>query len=105
MLKEHRISRKNPNTNTWENITVYEYTLFAFSTQKGIFTLTGTSSDWIDTFKNLGTGEFHDWPRSHIKKWHEQGKITPVQEATRIDWQENQRRPPKGRPQSKVMRK
>ena len=65
---------------------VYEYRLHAFTTAKGIFTLTGTSSDWIDTFKNLDTGEFHDWPRSHIKKWFDQGKISPVPESDKIDW-------------------
>lgn len=98
MLKSHTIGKS----------TVHEYTLFAFRTQKGTFTLTGTRSipgDAIDTFKNLDTGEFHDWTRSHIKKWYEQGKITPVPEATRIDWYENQRRASKGRVQSKVIRK
>lgn len=95
MFKSHTIRRS----------TVYEYTLFAFRTEKGTFTLTGTSSDWIDTFKNLDTGEFHEWPRSHIKKWLDQGKITPVPESTAIDWYENLRRAPKGRLQSKVRRK
>lgn len=103
MLKAHRISRKNPNTNKWENITVHEYTLFAFRTQKGTFTLTGTTSDWIDTFKNLDTGEFHEWTRSHVKKWLDQGKITPIPESITIDWHENQRRPSKERLQSKAI--
>lgn len=72
--------------------TVLEYRLHAFTTAKGTFTLTGTNSDWIDTFKNLDTGEFHDWPRSHIKKWLDQGKIKPVPESTTVVWYQNQRR-------------
>lgn len=82
MFKTHTIGRA----------TVYEYTLFAFRTQKGTFTLTGTNSDWIDTFKNLDTGEFHDWPRRSIKKWLDQGKITTVPESNTLVWYQNQRR-------------
>lgn len=84
---------------------VYEYQLYAFRTQKGTFTLTGTSSDWIDTFKNLDTGEFHDWPRSHIKKWFDQGKITPIPESITLIWYQNQRKAPKESLQSKIIRK
>lgn len=69
-----------------KTVTAYEYTLVAFRTNKGIFTLVGTNHDWVDTFKNLDTGEFHEYPRQSIKKWLDQGKIEPVPEATRIDW-------------------
>lgn len=94
MLKPHEISRKNPDTNKWENITVYEYTLHAFTTSKGTFTLTGTSSDWIDTFKNMDTGEFNEYPRQSIKKWLDQGKLTPIPESTTLVWYKNKRRHP-----------
>lgn len=69
-----------------------EYRLHAFTSSKGTFTLIGTNHDWIDTFKNLDTGEFHDWPRSSIKKWLDQGKITPAPESTTLVWYQNQRR-------------
>ena len=86
MFKTHTIGRS----------TVYEYTLYAFRTQKGIFTLVGTETkkfevekhvtSTIDTFKNLNTGEFHDWPRSSIKKWLDQGKVSPIPESTILVW-------------------
>lgn len=105
MFKTHTIGKR----------TVYEYLLVAFQTQKGTFTLVGTETkkfevekhvtSTIDTFKNLNTGEFHEWPRSSIKKWLDQGKLTPIPEATELLWWKNQNRPSKGRPQSKVIRK
>lgn len=85
MFKTHTIGKK----------TVYEYLLVAFKTDKGTFTLTGTNCDWTDTFKNLDTGEFHEWPRSQIKKWLDQGKITPIPESTTLEWYKNPRRPSK----------
>ena len=65
-----------------------ELTLFAFTTPKGTFTLSGTNTDGTDTWKNINTGEFHEWSRSSIKTWWEQGKIKPVEEATTLIWRE-----------------
>lgn len=62
------------------------YTLYAFKTEKGIFTLVGTSSDGIDTFKNINTGTYHDFPRQSIKKWFLEKKIIPIQEALNLMW-------------------
>jgi|SRR5690554_7897505 len=88
-----------------ETITVLELTLFAFTTPKGTFTLSGSNTDGTDTWKNIDTGEFHEWSRESIKSWLEQGKILPVAEATTLVWYQNQRRPSKERPQSKVIQK
>ena len=69
--------------------TVLEYTLFAFRTEKGTFTLVGTETrgtETIDTWKNIDTGEFHEWSRQSVKSWWEQGKIKPVNEATTLVW-------------------
>lgn len=88
-----------------KTITVYELTLFAFTTSKGTFTLSGSNTDGTDTWKNINTGEFHDWSRQSVKTWWEQGKIKPVEEATTLVWYQNQRRPSKERPQSKVIQK
>lgn len=74
-----------------KTITVLELTLFAFTTAKGTFTLVGTEtrgSETIDTWKNIDTGEFHEWPRQSVKTWWEQGKIKPVEEATTVMWRE-----------------
>src|SRR5690606_21675445 len=62
--------------------------LFAFTTPKGTFTLSGTNTDGTDTWKNIDTGEFHEWQRSSIKSWFEQGKIHPIDEATALTWRE-----------------
>lgn len=67
-------------------VTVLEITLFAFRTEKGIFTLVGTNTDGTDTWKNIDTGEFHEWSRQSVKSWFEQGKIKPVKEATAVMW-------------------
>lgn len=78
MFKTHTIGRS----------TVYELTLFAFRTPKGTFTLSGTNTSGADTWKNIDTGEFHEWQRASIKTWLEQGKIKPVEEATTLIWRE-----------------
>ena len=73
----------------------YSYNKVAFTTPKGTFTLVGTETrgtETIDTFKNLDTGEFHEWPRSQIKKWLDQGKVSPVPTATTLVWFQNPRR-------------
>ena len=88
-----------------KTVTALELTLFAFTTSKGTFTLSGSNTDGTDTWKNIDTGEFHEYPRQSIKKWLDQGKITPVQESTTLAWRQNQRRPPKERQQSKVIQK
>lgn len=63
-----------------------EYTLYAFSTDNGVFTLTGSDTLGNDTFKNLTTREFHTWQRSQIYEWFKQGKITPIEKAITILW-------------------
>ncbi len=63
------------------------FRLFAFTTSKGTFTIVGTNTDGTDTWKNINTGEFHEWSRKSVKTWWEQGKIKPVEEATTIMWQ------------------
>jgi hypothetical protein len=80
MFKTHEIQQGR------KTITVLELTLFAFRTEKGIFTLSGSSTNGTDTWKNINTGEFHEWQRSSIKTWWEQGKIKPVEEANAITW-------------------
>ena len=65
-----------------------ELTLFAFTTPKGTFTLSGSNTDGTDTWKNIDTGEFHEWQRESIKSWFEQGKIAPVKEANEVIWRE-----------------
>lgn len=98
MFKTHTIGRK----------TVYEYLLVAFKTDKGTFTLVGTETrgtETIDTWKNIDTGEFHEWTRQSVKKWLDQGKLTPIPEATDLLWWQNPRRPQKGRVGLKVIRK
>ena len=90
MIKEVKVQQGR----RW--ITVLEYRLHAFTTPKGTFTLVGTETkkfevekhvtSTIDTFKNLDTGEFHEYPRQSIKKWLDQGKITPVPMSDKIDW-------------------
>jgi|SRR5690606_2856211 len=71
-----------------KTVTAYELTLFAFTTSKGTFTLSGTNTDGTDTWKNINTREFHEWPRKSVKSWFEQGKIKPVEEADTLLWLE-----------------
>lgn len=70
-------------------VTAYEYTLFAFTTPKGTFTLVGSDADGTDTFKCLETREYHEWNRSHVYEWFIQGKIAPVNESKTLDWYNN----------------
>lgn len=64
----------------------YQLNLFAFTTKKGTFTLSGTSSDGTDEWKHLETRTFHTWTREQVYHWLVQGKITPVEESTQINW-------------------
>lgn len=75
----------------FRNAITLEYALYAFETSKGTFTLVGTETrgaETIDTWKNINTGEFHEWSRQSVKSWWEQGKITPLEEATTLLWWE-----------------
>lgn len=67
-------------------VTAYELTLFAFKTQKGIFTLSGTNSDGTDEWRQLGTCNFYTWERSSVYQWFKSGKISAIQEAKTINW-------------------
>lgn len=67
----------------------YELTLFAFKTKKGIFTLSGTNANGTDEWRQLGTNNFHTWQRSQVYQWFVEGKISPIEEALRIDWCNN----------------
>ncbi len=69
-----------------KTVTAYEYTKFAFSTSKGTFTLIGSNTNGIDTFKCLETGEWHEWSRVQLYEWLKQGKISPEQQANGLDW-------------------
>lgn len=62
------------------------YMIFAFTTEKGTFTLSGSNVDGIDTFREVGTNNFHDWHRSKVREWYNSGKIHPVKEATSMIW-------------------
>lgn len=64
---------------------VLEYTLHAFKSSKGTFTLSGTSGEH-DEFKNLNTLEFIKCNRNDVKEWIDKGLIHPVPESTTIDW-------------------
>lgn len=75
--------------------TVLELTLFAFTTTKGTFTLSGSNTDGTDTWKNIDTGEFHDWSRKSVKSWWEQGKIQPMEKATTLMWRNQDGMPDK----------
>lgn len=80
MFKTHEIQQGR------KTVTALELTIFAFTTLKGTFTLSGTNTDGTDTWRNITTGEFHEWQRYSIKSWWEQGKIKPVEEATTVMW-------------------
>ena len=80
MFKTHEIQQGS------KTVTALELTIFAFTTSKGTFTLSGTNTDGTDTWKNIDTGDFHEWSRESVKSWWEQGKITPIGEATSITW-------------------
>ena len=69
--------------------TCLELTLFAFKTSKGTFTLSGSNANGTDEWKHLETRTFHTWERSQVYEWFIQGKITPVNEAKTLDWNNN----------------
>lgn len=62
-----------------------EYTLYAFKTSKGVFTLIGSSRE-VDEFRELGTCNFHKWKRSQIDIWLNSKLIEPIKESTHIEW-------------------
>lgn len=70
-------------------VTAYEYTLFAFRTEKGTFTLSGTSSDGTDEWRQIGTSNFHTWERRQVYDWFVNGKISAVSESNTLDWNTN----------------
>lgn len=70
-------------------VTAYEYTLFAFTTEKETFTLVGSDANGTDTFREIGTSNFYEWKREEVYDWFIKGKITPIEEALRIDWSNN----------------
>ena len=82
MFKTHQIQQGK------KTVTALELTLFAFTTPKGTFTLSGTNTDGTDTWRNIDTGEFHEWSRKSVKSWFEQGKIHPVEKAITLTWLE-----------------
>lgn len=74
MLKETVVNNK----------VVLEYTLYAFTTDKGTYRLVGSDSNGDDTFRIVGTSTFHTWKRSQIYDWYKANKITPLPTATTI---------------------
>lgn len=80
MFKEVEVQRGR------KTITVLELTLFAFTTSKGTFTLSGTNTDGTDTWKNIDTCEFHEWSRKSVKSWFEQGEIKSIPESIHPLW-------------------
>lgn len=66
----------------------HELTLFAFRTEKGVFTLVGSNSDGTDEWRQVGTSNFHIWKRKMVYDWFISGKIEPVKQATRISWRD-----------------
>lgn len=75
------------------NIPVYK--LFAFETEKGIFTNIGVDiskrSQHLDEFLNINTGEIFMWKRENIKEWERLGKIKPVERSKQADWYLNEK--------------
>lgn len=67
----------------------YQYLLFGFHTPKGTFTLVGSDTNGTDTFKELGTSNFHEWKRSQVYEWFVKGNISVVSESTTLDWYTN----------------
>lgn len=69
-----------------------EYTLYAFETDKGVWTLVGTeynskTKQTIDTFRNLSNrAEFKTWDRASVYDWYKNGLIKPVGDATHPLW-------------------
>lgn len=75
------------------NIPVYR--LFAFETEKGIFTNIGVDiskrSQHLDEFLNIETGEIYFWNRGKIVEWERLGKIKPVERSKQADWYLNEK--------------
>lgn len=64
----------------------YEMELYAFSTEKGRFTMVGSNVDGTDEWKELGTCNYHTWKRSDIYLWYKCGKISPIPESKTLIW-------------------
>lgn len=75
------------------NIPVYR--LFAFETEKGIFTNIGVDiskrSQHLDEFLNIETGEIYFWGRGKIVEWERLGKIKPVERSKQANWYLNEK--------------
>ena len=63
-----------------------EYTQYSFTTDKGTFRLSGSSSDGIDEFREIGTANFHKWSREQLYEWLIQGEIKPCNEPKDSVW-------------------
>lgn len=83
MIKQVEIQQGN------RTVTAYQLTLFAFTTEKGRFTLSGSNADGTDEWREVGTVRFHKWSRRQVYDWLIQSKIKPVDEAKSIDWCSN----------------
>lgn len=66
-----------------------EYYLYAFTTSKGTFTLSGSNANGTDEWKHLETLTFHTWERRQVYEWFIQGKVSAVIESTTLDWYNN----------------
>ena len=64
----------------------YQLLLFAFKTEKGVFTLSGSNVDGTDEWRQMGTNNFYVWKRKMVYDWFLSGKIEPIKEATNICW-------------------
>lgn len=64
----------------------YQLLLFAFKTEKGVFTLSGSNVDGTDEWRQMGTNNFHVWKRKMVYDWFLSGKIEPIKEATSPYW-------------------
>jgi len=57
----------------------------AFKTDKGTFTLSGSSMTH-DEYKNLDTKEFFKWKREAVNEWVKTGKVQKIEEAKNLIW-------------------
>lgn len=59
--------------------------IIAFKTDKGIFTLSGSSMTH-DEYRKIGTNEFFKWRRETVNEWVKKGKVQKIEEATSLIW-------------------
>lgn len=67
-----------------------ELTHYAFTTSKGMFTLSGTNTNGTDEWKHTTERTFHAWLRKEVYSWWENGKIEVVEESISLTWQNKQ---------------